>query len=126
MNIIKEVIKYQLTSQVIIKIRKIIYNLQVSRFFNMVLELRLKKETKDHIRVDTMTRVMEKGFNFFGYLTTSIKNCIFKVISRLVKKVIEGSLFSDLSDTFKDENVWVIDSSSSIHMMGECGQIQTL
>ena len=119
-NKTKEVIKNQLTSQVIIMIRKISSNLQVSRFSNMVLELRCKKETEDHIFVGTMTRVIRKGFKVLGNLATSIKNCLLKIISKLTKEVADGSLFSTLSGTFKDENVWVIDSGASRHITGEC------
>jgi len=60
-----------------------------------------------------MIRVMEKGFKFLGNLTTSIKNCILEIISKLVKKEIAKSMFAALFDTFKDENVWVIDSDTS-------------
>eukprot|EP00253_Pinus_taeda_P014589 PITA_14589 len=35
-------------------------------------------------------------------------------------------MFSASTGTFKDKNVWVIDSGSSSHMMGECSQLQTL
>ena len=86
MNRIKEVIKYQLTSQVMINIRKICYNLQVSIFSNMGSELRFKKESEDHILVGTMKRVMDKGFKFLGNFTTSINNCILNIISKLEKK----------------------------------------
>lgn len=86
MNIIKEVIKEHLKSQVIIKIRKMSYNNQVSIFSNMVLEIRCKKEIEDHKLVGTMLRIMKKGFNFLGNLTISIKNYILKVISKLVRK----------------------------------------
>lgn len=91
----------------------------------MVSELRFKKEAKDHIEIDSMTRVIKKGFKLLGNLTISIKNFLLKIISKLSKEVVHGNLFSNLSDTFKDENVWVIDSGASRHTMRECSRIQT-
>ena len=41
----------------------------------MVSELRCKKETKDHILVGTMARVLWKGFKFLGNLAT-IENIV--------------------------------------------------
>lgn len=79
----------------------------------MVSKLRCRKETYDHTIVGTMIRVMEKGFKFLGNLTTSIKNFILEIISKLVKNEIAKSMFAALFDTFKDENVWVIDSDTS-------------
>lgn len=67
----------------------------------MVSKLRCKKETEDHILVGNITRVIRKGLKFLGNLTTSIKDCILKIISKIAKEVIDESLFSALSDTFK-------------------------
>lgn len=89
----------------------------------MESKLRFKKETEDHSLVGTMTRFMKKGFKFLGDLATPIMNYIFNIISKLEKKAIEGSLFSAISSTFKDENVWVIDNGTYRHMTGECNQI---
>lgn len=88
----------------------------------MVSKLRFKKETKEHNLVGTMTRVMEKGFRFLGNLSTSI----LKIISKLAKEAVEGSMFSALSDTFKNDKVWVIDSGACKHMIREFSQLQNL
>ena len=77
----------------------------------MVSKLRCKKKTEDH-----RLRAMKKGFKFLENLTISIKNYISKIISKLAKEVADGSLFSTLSNTFKDENVWIIDNDASRHM----------
>ena len=76
-------------------------------------ELRFKEDIEDH----TMTRVLKKGFKFLINLATSIKDYMLKIISKFVKEVIDGSVFSTLSKTFRDKNVCVIDSGDSIHMM---------
>ena len=94
----------------------------------MVSELRCKKEIEDHILVGTssMARIMKKCFKLLGNLIVTIKESILKVISKLSKELMDGSFFSALSSTFKDDNVWVINSGASRHMTGECSQLQTL
>lgn len=39
--------------------------------------------------------------------------------------IMDGCVIFDLSGTFKDENVWIIDSGASRHMTGECSQLHT-
>jgi len=63
------------------------------------------KEIEIHSIVGTMTRVLKKGFKFIRNLATSIKDYMLKIISKIVKEVIDGSFFSALSEIFKDENV---------------------
>jgi len=92
----------------------------------MVSELRCKKETEDHIFVGIMARVIRKGFKVLGNISTSIKKCLLNITFKLTKGVVDRSFFFALSDTLKDENVWVIDSDASKHMTGECSQLQTL
>lgn len=39
---------------------------------------------------------------------------------------MDGTLFSTLTSTLEDDNIWVIDSGASRHMIGEYGQLQTI
>ena len=39
---------------------------------------------------------------------------------------MDGSLFSALTGTFKDDSIWVIDRGTLRHVIGECVQLQIL
>lgn len=62
----------------------------------------------------------KKGIKVFWILLLSINNNITKTYIK------DEGLFSALNDTFKDENIWVIDSGASIHITCEHKQLNTL
>ena len=49
-----------------------------------------------------------------------------KFISKLSKRVMDGTFFSALTSTLEDDNILVIESGASQNMIGEYGQLQTI
>jgi len=57
-----------------------------------------------------MASYVKKGLKTLRSLFETIKSCIIKFISKISKEVMDGGLFSALTWTFEDDNIWVIDS----------------
>ena len=67
-----------------------------------------------------MASHLKQGIKAFGNLLLSIKNYMTKTSTTKDK-----GLFSALTGTFEDENIWVINSGASRYMTGEHKQLKT-
>lgn len=92
----------------------------------MVLELKLAKGI---MKISTTLRnILKKCSKLVSHLKKGIKeswNLLFTT-KKEVTKVKDEGIFSSLTGTFQDENIWVIDSGASRHITGHKKKLKTL
>ena len=84
------------------------------RFLNIVLELRLAKGIME---ISTTLKKCSKVANHLKKSFKEVWNLLLTPKKEVIKTKDEG-LFSVLTGTFQNENIWVINSGASRHMIG--------
>jgi len=73
-----------------------------------------------------MQQLASIGLWLTNLINQKIKQAWVYIISKSDRSTKADSLFSALSSTFQDENIWVIDSRASRHMIVHHHQLKTL
>ena len=76
----------------------------------------------------TMKKFIKKCSKIESHLKEGIKKAwsLLSSSRKVSIKVNDEGLFSAFSGTFQDEDIWVIDSGASRHMIGHSKQLKTL